>query len=81
MFTVAAYPTSFYASPTGFSPQSIAISAQNCTSCHGPNGQGDGPAAKDLQPPPVDLTAGHIPMSGAKIGAKRGVHYTAQEAT
>jgi putative copper export protein/mono/diheme cytochrome c family protein len=64
MFTTAAYPTSFYASPTGFSAQSIAageaLFAQNCATCHGPDGHGDGPAAKDLQPPPPDLTAGHI---------------------
>jgi putative copper export protein/mono/diheme cytochrome c family protein len=64
MFTTNAYPTSFYASPTGFSAQSIAageaLFAQNCTACHGPDGHGDGPAAKDLQPPPADLTAGHI---------------------
>lgn len=64
MFTTEAYPTSFYASPTGFSAQSIAageaLFAQNCTSCHGPEGHGDGPAGKDLQPPPADLTAEHI---------------------
>jgi len=64
MFTVEAYPTSFYASPTGFSVQSIAageaLFLQNCSSCHGLDGHGDGPAAKDLQPPPADLTAGHI---------------------
>jgi putative copper export protein/mono/diheme cytochrome c family protein len=63
-FTVEAYPTSFYASPTGFSVQSIAageaLFLQNCSSCHGPDGHGDGPAAKDLQPPPADLTAGRI---------------------
>jgi copper resistance protein D len=64
MFTIEAYPTSFYASPTGFSVPSIAageaLFAQNCTSCHGPDGHGDGHAAKDLQPPPADLTAAHI---------------------
>jgi putative copper export protein/mono/diheme cytochrome c family protein len=64
MFITNAYPTSFYTSPTGFSAQSIAageaLFAQNCASCHGPDGQGDGPAAKDLQPPPADLTANHI---------------------
>jgi putative copper export protein/mono/diheme cytochrome c family protein len=64
IFTTEAYPTSFYTSPTGFSAQSIAggeaLFAQNCTSCHGPDGHGDGPAAKDLQPPPADLTANHI---------------------
>ncbi len=61
---VEAYPTSFYRSPTGFSAQSIAIGADlyptHCASCHGPHGQGDGPAAKGLAVPPADLTAAHL---------------------
>jgi mono/diheme cytochrome c family protein len=28
---------------------------QNCVSCHGPTGQGDGPAASALEPEPADL--------------------------
>lgn len=28
----------------------------NCTSCHGPEGRGDGPAAAGLKPKPADLT-------------------------
>ena len=64
LFTVEAYPTSYYASPTGFTVQSIAagesLFAQNCASCHGPEGHGDGPAGANLQPPPADLTAGHV---------------------
>ncbi|WP_245960304.1 c-type cytochrome [Hydrogenothermus marinus] len=32
------------------------IYATNCTSCHGENGQGDGPLAKTLPVPPTDLT-------------------------
>lgn len=31
------------------------IYAQNCVTCHGENGHGDGPAAADLSPPPADL--------------------------
>ena len=27
-----------------------------CQSCHGPQGKGDGPAAKNIKPPPTDLT-------------------------
>jgi mono/diheme cytochrome c family protein len=27
-----------------------------CTTCHGPSGKGDGPAAAGLQPPPADHT-------------------------
>ncbi len=61
-----AYPTSFYHSPTGFTAASIeggsALFAQNCTSCHGQNGAGDGPLAKTLAVPPADLTAAHLWM-------------------
>jgi putative copper resistance protein D len=57
--TVPAYPTTFMASPTGFSAASVAhghaLYVQNCASCHGMDGRGDGPAAKQL-----DLTADHI---------------------
>jgi len=35
----------------------------NCTTCHGPAGRGDGPAAASLKPHPADLAemAGHHP--------------------
>jgi putative copper export protein/mono/diheme cytochrome c family protein len=59
-----AHPTSFYTSPTGFAAQSIAVGAEvfahQCAACHGPHGRGDGPAAKDLQQPPPDLTASQV---------------------
>ena len=29
---------------------------ENCLSCHGPDGKGDGPSAADLNTPPADLT-------------------------
>lgn len=32
-----------------------AIYAENCASCHGPAGRGDGEAGKDLTPPPANL--------------------------
>ncbi|MCJ7451098.1 MAG: cytochrome c [Steroidobacteraceae bacterium] len=31
------------------------IYEQNCATCHGPQGFGDGPAGKSLQPPPANL--------------------------
>jgi mono/diheme cytochrome c family protein len=31
------------------------IYAENCASCHGPTGAGDGPAGRDLSPPPGNL--------------------------
>lgn len=33
-----------------------ALYQQNCAICHGPEGRGNGPAARGLNPPPVDLT-------------------------
>jgi len=33
-----------------------AFYAENCTSCHGAEGRGDGPAAAGLKPKPTDLT-------------------------
>jgi putative copper export protein/mono/diheme cytochrome c family protein len=60
---VEAYPTSFQSSPTGFSAASIAhgqaLFMHNCVACHGPNGEGNGPAAASLRIKPADLTQPH----------------------
>ena len=37
-----------------------ALFAANCTTCHGADARGDGPAAKSLPVPPADLTAPHF---------------------
>ncbi len=46
-------------------PESIAIGrslfADNCVSCHGSGGRGDGPLAAQLDPPPLDLAV-HVPL-------------------
>ena len=64
LLLVPAYPTSFYHSPSGFTSATItegqALFSQNCVSCHGANGMGDGTAAKSLLIPPADLTAAHL---------------------
>ena len=63
LFTPA-WPTSFYRSPTDFAVTAIVHGARlfeaNCAACHGPEGRGDGPAAKSLPIPPADLTAPHL---------------------
>ncbi len=63
---IPAGPTIFYRSPTDFAAVSIADGARlfptHCATCHGANGQGDGPAAMGLPVPPADLTAAHLWM-------------------
>jgi mono/diheme cytochrome c family protein len=60
-----AYPTSFQTSPTGFTAASIthgqALFLKNCVTCHGPEGEGNGPAA-GLDIKPADLTLPHVQM-------------------
>lgn len=52
-----------------FPPTSESVEAgqevytDNCQSCHGASGQGDGPAGAGLQPPPADLVY-HVPLHG-----------------
>ena len=64
LLLVEANPTSYFQSPTGFAATGIARGAvlfvQNCASCHGAGGAGDGPLAAASPVPPADLTAGHL---------------------
>ena len=61
---VAAYPTSFYASPQAYAAPSITrgapLYAQNCAICHGASGRGDGHLAARLPIRPADLTEPHL---------------------
>lgn len=41
-----------------------AVFRENCAACHGRSGYGNGPAGKELVPPPADLAwLAHTPMS------------------
>jgi mono/diheme cytochrome c family protein len=64
LLSVEAYPTSFYASPTGYSASSIRhgadLFATHCAACHGRRGRGDGPAGRFFRVKPSDLTADHV---------------------
>jgi putative copper resistance protein D len=63
-----AYPTSYAASPVHYTTSAIVrgadLYAQNCASCHGEFGHGDGPAAASLPVKPANLAehgASHRP--------------------
>ena len=65
----AALPTDVTSQRSPFAPdaaslaQGRAVYEQNCVSCHGPTGRGDGPLARNLRPRPADfrvhMAAGH----------------------
>ena len=61
---VAAHPTSFFASPTGFAADAVvrgeAAYQARCAACHGASAHGDGPAARTLPAAPADLTAARV---------------------
>ena len=64
LLTVEAYPTSFQTSPSDFAAASIVrgqtLFARNCISCHGSNGDGNGPEAASMRIKPADLTMPHL---------------------
>jgi putative copper export protein/mono/diheme cytochrome c family protein len=64
LLLVEAYPSSYFTSPTEFAATAIAhgakLYAANCTTCHGVDAHGDGPAAQSLPLRPADLTAEHF---------------------
>lgn len=60
LLAVPANPSTYFRSPVRYSAESIAFGAQlyteQCSTCHGPQGHGDGPAAAKLAERPTDLT-------------------------
>ncbi len=62
-FTVEYTPAKFATNPFLPDVESITIGQelflQNCAPCHGQYGQGDGPTAVTLYPPPADFSSGH----------------------
>ncbi|HEY7493929.1 MAG TPA: cytochrome c [Candidatus Tectomicrobia bacterium] len=51
-------------------PMGRRLFVQYCSACHGMDGQGNGPVASVLSPPPADLT---------RIAQRRGGHFPAAE--
>lgn len=57
-------PTALATNPIPLTEESIAAGHEvflaNCASCHGDTGEGDGPAAADMNPAPANLTEPHV---------------------
>ncbi|MBX9688054.1 MAG: cbb3-type cytochrome c oxidase subunit I [Candidatus Obscuribacterales bacterium] len=51
-----------------------ALFKENCSSCHGATGRGDGPAAALLMPPPADLTVKEISRERMSFVLANGVY-------
>jgi putative copper resistance protein D len=65
-----AYPTTYKRPAVPYQAISVAngkrlYEASGCAACHGTDGYGDGPLAKELRPRPADLTAPHASMHTA----------------
>jgi putative copper export protein/mono/diheme cytochrome c family protein len=61
---IPAYPSTFYHSPSGFTPASIlrgaALFGARCAVCHGAEGHGDGKLARQMPIKPANLVAEHV---------------------
>lgn len=64
--SVQAFPDTFLTTDIPYAAASIAAGLnhyeQNCTSCHGTSGHGDGPVASSLPVKPADLSAAHTAL-------------------
>jgi len=57
------------AGPSAIAAQSAAnVYAQKCAACHGPNGNGDGPAGQVMVPPPAPFSTALKGKSDSWIG-------------
>lgn len=51
------------------------VYAENCASCHGPKGYGDGPAGQRLSPRPADLTS----LARSHMAGDQYIYWTVSE--
>ncbi len=53
---IAAFPVPLAPATAPDLGRAAALYAENCASCHGAQGAGDGPLARGMEPPPIDFT-------------------------
>ena len=60
--------------PSGDTALGAQVFEANCATCHGPNGQGDGPAGAGLQPPPATFTDAEWKYGGDLSSVKNTIN-------
>lgn len=65
---------------TGSEPRGMELYAQNCASCHGPKGRGDGPGAVGLHPPPANLAEHYYRLDRLSFALSNGIDGAAMPA-
>ena len=65
----SAQPGGAARSPQAGTPRGKDLYDKHCVECHGPSGQGDGPAARILMPRPRDLTGGKYKIRSTESGS------------
>lgn len=61
-----------FATPAFAAPSGASLYRENCASCHGAKGAGDGPVAAKLKPKPSDLTKSRLEASAIAGVVKNG---------
>jgi putative copper export protein/mono/diheme cytochrome c family protein len=86
VLAVPAYPTTYVSSPVRYTTTAISrgivLYTENCASCHGRYGYGDGPAASSLSIKPANLVrhAAHHPAGNLFWWIKHGIPGTPMSA-
>lgn len=60
--------------PSGDTALGAQVFEANCATCHGPNGEGDGPAGAGLQPPPATFSDSEWKYGGDLSSVKNTIN-------
>ncbi len=72
MRTLLAAALFLLSAPAFAGPSGASVYRENCASCHGNRGAGDGPSAAKLRPKPADLTRSRLGESGIADVVRNG---------
>jgi mono/diheme cytochrome c family protein len=83
LFMTAAAACGLLPQASGVDSQSVArgrpLYLNNCAPCHGTGGEGDGPLAREYDPPPTNLVAPGFRVSQRELDVVLGIpHYSSR---